>query len=173
MTQKLHFFLLLASLPITAFSASFDCSKASSPMEKNICGNEVISYLDSTLSTVYKKAVSKNPSVRDEQRKWIKERNLCKTDDCLIDSYQSRIDMLKHSDLVAQIESTTEPTANSAPEPTHETKLEPIINSTVEPAPEPKPEPTTTYAAEGPCCTIPKQDGLSPSADFAQLTCCR
>ncbi len=26
---------------------------------------------------------------------------------------------------------------------------------------------------EGPCCTIPKQDGLSPSADFAQLTCCR
>lgn len=166
LTKKLYV-LLLASLPITAFSASFDCSKASSPMEKNICGNEVISYLDNTLSTVYKKAVSKNPSVRDEQRKWIKERNLCKTDDCLIDSYQSRIDMLKHSDLVAQIESTTEPTANSAPEPTHETKLEPIINSTVEPAPEPKPEPTTTYAAEddsAPEEPIPEYD---PSSDIA------
>ncbi len=150
LTKKLYV-LLLASLPITAFSASFDCSKASSSMEKNICGNEVISYLDSTLSTVYKKAVSKNPSVRDDQRKWIKERDLCKTDDCLIDSYQSRIDTLKLSDFSVHMQLTPEST----------------VNSTVEPIPESKSELTTTIVVgddSAPEEPIPEYD---PSSDIA------
>ena len=44
--------LLLSTI---LYSASFDCSKASTGTEKTICNNDDLSQLDSELALIYKK----------------------------------------------------------------------------------------------------------------------
>jgi uncharacterized protein len=49
------FFLLIIAENIDA--ASFDCGKATSEVEKLICGNEELSRLDDSLSEAYQEAL--------------------------------------------------------------------------------------------------------------------
>jgi uncharacterized protein len=87
------FFLLVMSLQ--AHSASFDCTKAKTFIEKEICTNEALGGLDEKLADSYKNAISSSPNpseITNEQRKWLREvRNICTDSNCLIKAYQVRI----------------------------------------------------------------------------------
>lgn len=81
----------------SAFAVSFDCSKASTFVEKEICSDSLLGRLDDALSENYKGMLesdfgnSKN-SLKTEQRKWLADRNECTNNKCLVDSYRKRID---------------------------------------------------------------------------------
>ena len=90
----LIFFLISSS---SAFAVSFDCSKASTFVEKEICSDPLLGKLDDALSENYKGMLeadfggSKN-SLKSEQRKWLANRNKCINNKCLIDAYRKRVD---------------------------------------------------------------------------------
>jgi uncharacterized protein len=54
--KHLVFFVIFLTLAIGVEAASFDCGKASTPVEKSICANTKLSELDSQLMQSYKKA---------------------------------------------------------------------------------------------------------------------
>ena len=78
----------------TANSPSFDCRKATTTVEKLICTNPELSKLDLSLAEMYKEAVSKAPSIRDDQSSWNVEKNKCTDTDCLKTAYEDRISQL-------------------------------------------------------------------------------
>ncbi|MGR3455234.1 lysozyme inhibitor LprI family protein [Pseudooceanicola sp.] len=67
---------LLLTAPASAATPSFDCSRAGTPTEYAICDNDELARLDVALADAYR-AARDRPGVRDRQRAWIKERNLC------------------------------------------------------------------------------------------------
>ena len=80
--------------------ASFDCGKATTKVEHLICDNPEISKLDDELSAAYKvalKNIAQADSIKQEQKRWMKERNACSDADCLRHAYEARL-----STLVAQ-----------------------------------------------------------------------
>ncbi len=84
-------------------SASFDCAKAKTKIDKLICSDAGLSEADEKLNAVYKEVLAKSPVPEDtkqEQLEWVKQsRNTCKDPDCLQQAYTSRI-----SDLQEQLE---------------------------------------------------------------------
>jgi uncharacterized protein len=93
--------LLLLTLLITSlFSASFDCKKASTEVEKFVCSDEELSRLDGELGKAYKELLSKaNDSdrkmIRQEQKEWIKYRNEAGVDERIIkEHYRYKISEL-------------------------------------------------------------------------------
>ncbi len=96
------FFGLIVSIFVfskLATAASFDCSKAATPIEHMICDTAEISDLDSELAEALKGAISSSAdatTLRAEQRAWMRgTRNVCSTPACLVDSYSTRIEALK------------------------------------------------------------------------------
>jgi uncharacterized protein YecT (DUF1311 family) len=79
-------------------SPSFDCAQSNTKIEKAICANKNLSLLDATLDRNYQqlKASMNNKSnqLPEDQREWLKERNACKTSECLTEAYTHRIDEL-------------------------------------------------------------------------------
>ena len=83
-----------------ATGPSFDCKRAEpGSIEATICGDATLSQLDRRLADVYAQAAAKAtnehpPTLRAEQRGWIKGRNECwKSDDrvrCIADAYRLR-----------------------------------------------------------------------------------
>jgi len=70
--------LLIISMPLAA--ASFDCRKASTDVEHNICDDSALSQADSKLAKAYsrlRKALprSERRILKKDQRRWLKERN--------------------------------------------------------------------------------------------------
>ncbi len=92
--------IILGSLAFveSAHSAGFDCTKASTKIEKLICADSELSKLDSILMDVYRLTIDKNiekANAIQDQRLWLKnERNTCENIDCLWDFYQARITKL-------------------------------------------------------------------------------
>jgi uncharacterized protein len=95
--------LLLAG---PATGASFDCHKASTPTEKTICGNAVLSDLDSQLETAFRAAFRRytpgdQKAFLDNQRIWLKTRettctaNATDNADCLKGLYTTRLKVLQ------------------------------------------------------------------------------
>jgi uncharacterized protein len=84
---------LSAACPMV-LGASFDCAKASSPIEKNICADKQLSELDEALSAAYKSALANaaDPqAVKGRQRAWLtEERNKCQDTPCLKNAYLKR-----------------------------------------------------------------------------------
>jgi uncharacterized protein len=78
----------------TANSPSFDCRKATTTVEKLVCNSPELSKLDVSLAEMYKEAVSKAPSIRDDQRSWNGEKNKCADVECLKTAYEDRISQL-------------------------------------------------------------------------------
>lgn len=80
------------------YRPSFDCTKASTVVEKLICGSEKLSDLDNALNGNYKEAISitsDNGWLKEEQIDWIKNtRNKCQDETCLVGAYEQRIDEL-------------------------------------------------------------------------------
>lgn len=100
MTYIAWFFLGWSAFMATAQAASFDCEKASTKIEKIVCGNVELSKLDEDLSRAYKAAMqsdNNSESTRQAQKKWIKERNNCQDTDCVILAYRTRISELTSS----------------------------------------------------------------------------
>ena len=79
------------------FSASFDCGKAGSHVEKLICAEPLLSLLDETLALNYGLMLTvdvgrSGKALRAEQLGWLALRNRCRDVQCLIRSYSARID---------------------------------------------------------------------------------
>lgn len=78
------------------FKPSFDCSKISNKqfIEYSICANSTLSELDNIISELYKQLLEVNKNkefnIRVDQRKWLKERNSCKTITCIENFYLRR-----------------------------------------------------------------------------------
>jgi len=80
-----------------AHAASFDCAKARTKVEHIICENPEISKLDKELSTAYKAALQDErqvDSVRQAQKRWLKERNNCRDAGCVKNAYELRMGQL-------------------------------------------------------------------------------
>ncbi len=77
-----------------ACAASFDCSKASTQVERLICADPTLSDLDDRLAQAYRAAAGRPgaDAVRAGQRRWLKEvRNRCQDISCLMEAYNARI----------------------------------------------------------------------------------
>jgi uncharacterized protein YecT (DUF1311 family) len=92
----------LAPTPaITATSTpSFDCAKASSNIEKMICENAILAKADSDLSAAYHQSIQQATgdqlsSIKSAERDFIKQRNQCKTADCVHGVYLTRLAQLQ------------------------------------------------------------------------------
>ncbi|VEB67422.1 Uncharacterized protein conserved in bacteria, putative lipoprotein [Providencia rustigianii] len=96
--QRKSFTLALLVMTLFSFkasSASFDCDKASTSIEKMICANDVLSSLDSSMASLYEAKKDKN--LTKSQRMWISDvRNKSTTSDELITSYADRIKYLSN-----------------------------------------------------------------------------
>lgn len=97
------FTVFLALISNTVLAASFDCTKASPGLEKEICTNSELSKADEDLANYYFKlknsidAKSAKELLHD-QRKWLKQRRtLCAAGDlaCLKKLYNDRIHVLR------------------------------------------------------------------------------
>lgn len=97
--RKALLLLIVAIIMSNAFAASFDCSKASTFVEKTICADEELSSLDVKLADAYNTAIagtSDKVALRDEQRLWLREtRDKCNNVDCLNKVYRLRIAILE------------------------------------------------------------------------------
>lgn len=101
MTYRFLFLCLLfsSSSLYAAISPSFDCAKASTNIEKQICQSDVVASLDVKLAALYKASVQSHPKiVKNSQKKWIKRRNKrCETieadkrETCLTRTYGAQI----------------------------------------------------------------------------------
>ena len=91
--------LITSLLAMPAFSASFDCGKASTWVEKTICSNSELSRLDEAMAKKYKAELasadnedySQNHRIitKNAQQEWLKfQRNTCVSEACLIREYK-------------------------------------------------------------------------------------
>lgn len=74
-------------------AASFNCSKASTAVEGMICGNEELAALDVRVAAAYKalrSSAEDKEGVKKDQQAWLKERNACRSTECLAASYSDR-----------------------------------------------------------------------------------
>ncbi|MDH5669755.1 MAG: hypothetical protein OEY86_17280 [Nitrospira sp.] len=84
---------LVFGLSLEASAASFDCTKATSPVEKLICADTELSNLDKNLAITYRAArrAGLSDSQRVEQQTWIRQRNSCDSMECVKQLYEARI----------------------------------------------------------------------------------
>lgn len=87
-----------------AASPSFDCAKASNPIERMICGDAELAGLDRDVDAAYRAARAAAPpsdleAMRRQQLDWLKNRNGCKSSPdmrgCIAQSYRDRIGALE------------------------------------------------------------------------------
>lgn len=89
---------LLGGLAAPAHAASFDCRKASTWVEKAVCDDAELGALDEALANNYNGMLASNlgdggrQHLRQEQRDWLKQRNACRSSDCLRQVYRERVD---------------------------------------------------------------------------------
>src|SRR5437773_12171104 len=90
-----HVLLLTVLLvPFLGHAVSFDCNKAVTHVEKQICSNAELSRLDDALAAEYQIATTSHESesrVRQDQRRWLLQRNACRTQACITAAYERRI----------------------------------------------------------------------------------
>ena len=76
----------------------FDCGKSRNTAEHLICKNSTLASLDVKLNSLYKFARERkmeNAGLYEEQLLWLKLRNKCIDEICLLNLYKDRIDELK------------------------------------------------------------------------------
>jgi uncharacterized protein len=97
--------MCLLSIAVIAFglqpqanAASFDCSKATAPVEKLVCSDQELSADDEVIASLYKAGIAKThstPTLVQSQRQWIARRNACAANpttmrSCVMDLYLER-----------------------------------------------------------------------------------
>ena len=90
--------LIVFSLTGAGTAASFDCTKAMTGVEKQVCASNELSALDDELAGTYRTATKRTAEpkrFRDEQRTWLAERDACLSETdavgCLVKHYRDRI----------------------------------------------------------------------------------
>ena len=99
MTRRLPLISLLyaALLPMTAHTASYDCTRATTATEIAVCDNSSLNRMDEDLAVQYRSLLNQLPprradALRDDQRSWLVARNSCGADvRCLRARYEERI----------------------------------------------------------------------------------
>jgi uncharacterized protein len=116
----IRFILLICVIlmfTLDAQSAAFNCTQATTSVEKMICSNENLSKFDDQLILAYRNALNstyQQDSIKQGQRIWLKNvRNTCKNIECLQQVYSDRIAAL-NSDTM---ELTKKSTANKQGSP--------------------------------------------------------
>lgn len=100
MMKKIIGILMLCLLSCNLHSQpSFDCNKAISNVEITICNSKKLSDLDKYLAQIYKEArhaAGENSlkNLLETQRMWLRLRNQCRDEVCLIKAYEFRIDSI-------------------------------------------------------------------------------
>jgi len=86
---------LCAILVIDANATSFDCTKATTNVERLICSDKTLAALDDELDSEYQNAKRLYGEVttplNTQQKAWLADRNQCKSKVCLEQSYKVRI----------------------------------------------------------------------------------
>ncbi len=96
--KKFAVLVSLALVSTVSVSASFDCRKASTFVEKAICSDSLLGRLDESLSENYNDMMASNigasarKDLRSTQRKWLSERNKCQNSKCVEKMYRKRMD---------------------------------------------------------------------------------
>ena len=97
MPKRLLLALLCAGLlPMSAHTASYDCTRADTAAEIAVCDNPALNRLDEDLAVEYRSLLRRLPPrraemVRQDQRSWIVARDSCRADvRCLRARYQER-----------------------------------------------------------------------------------
>jgi uncharacterized protein YecT (DUF1311 family) len=80
-----------------AATASFDCDKARTYVEKTVCADPLLGRLDEALARNYDAMLAADlgatrQSLRNEQFRWLATRNQCGSTQCLVDVYRARVD---------------------------------------------------------------------------------
>lgn len=87
--------LLLLPFAGAVQSASFDCAKAATMVEKLVCADAALSAQDDVLAATYRQAASlskpDDSEPKTSQRAWLKQRNACADAACIAAAYRSRI----------------------------------------------------------------------------------
>lgn len=97
-----HLLPLLFALALpSAQGASFDCAKAGTWLEQALCQNETLGRLDEHLASAYRAAresaqgdLTALEQLKTVQRQWLRERDNCKSVDCISRLYERRIEEL-------------------------------------------------------------------------------
>lgn len=107
-------------------AAGFDCTKASTNIEKMICSNETLSKLDDQNTQLFKqyKSVSNDLNlIVQDQRDWLKHtRNSCQDASCLEAEYEKR-----NTYLSSRIESNQGANTTDSISDNQSTKNEPLV----------------------------------------------
>ncbi|KVN60319.1 hypothetical protein WT14_19385 [Burkholderia stagnalis] len=91
--------MLAVSTAAFADGPAFNCAKASSKVEKMVCGDSALSGADAVNADLYKEVLRTSDNsnqVKQEQRQWLKVRNACQSLDCLAKAYNDRYNALEH-----------------------------------------------------------------------------
>jgi uncharacterized protein YecT (DUF1311 family) len=87
-----------SAVKLTVPAPSFDCSKASSVVEKLICSTPELATADAEMATFYKKNIAASGSdsapIRLGQRAFVAKRNQCSTVACVAEAYRARYEEL-------------------------------------------------------------------------------
>lgn len=110
----------VCTLNSNANSASFDCNKATTWVEKTICANPELSKLDDAMAQKYEKNLA-DTSDKDyknnltiDQKLWLKfQRNTCKDIECLIREYKEYIGEKTYRDWGNELSSSDLPDKNA------------------------------------------------------------
>ncbi len=89
--------ILIAAPPANA--QSFDCAKASTAVEMEICNDPALGALDSALGDLYAALLpalgeESQPNLRQSQRDWLAQRDTCQDAPCLSAAYVERLQAL-------------------------------------------------------------------------------
>lgn len=137
--------VLLAATLITASvsevgAASFDCSRASTSVERLICDDPTLSAADEAMVDAFQALRDSDPTLASDQIDWLAERDRCETVECLSSAYLARIDQLEDRKRQAQL--TPLPLQDSGPAPQEASTAE------MPPAAVLKSQPDTSQGAE-------------------------
>ena len=86
-------------MAFNANAVSFDCNKASTPIEKAICSDPLLGKLDDALTQNYKRMLAANigdgakSDLRATQKAWMAARNKCTNNSCIAEAYRQRVDL--------------------------------------------------------------------------------
>lgn len=139
----------------TAGATSFDCNKASTYSEIQICNSPQLQIQDEQLNSAYVQALAKaadKGALRSEQRNWVKQRDMCSTVDCVERAMELRtkslLDTVAPKPAVTP-KSATAPVAPSAKSDTQELQTSSITSiQAVQPSVQSNPRPQAETSQE-------------------------
>ena len=97
MKSRTVFFVVAMLFSYSVFAVSFDCSNAATFVERTICSDDELGRMDDALTENYIGMMHSDfggsvEELKREKIRWIKQRNQCKTRQCIVDAYKKRLD---------------------------------------------------------------------------------